>query len=48
VRCAETIRASNTTPSASSVSAAFFITLQSDWLPMMMATGTIVAASLMR
>ena len=39
VRWAETIRASWPTPSASSVSAARRITAQSDWLPMMIATG---------
>src|SRR5208337_911214 len=39
VRCAETIRVSKATPSASSVSAARRITVQSDWLPMMTATG---------
>ena len=39
VRCAETMRASYSTPSSSSVSAARRIVGQSDWLPMMMATG---------
>ena len=39
VRWAETISASYPTSRASSVSAARRITVQSDWLPMMMATG---------
>ncbi len=39
VRWADTMRASRPTPSASSVSAACRIVAQSDWLPMMMATG---------
>ena len=39
VRWAETMRASWGTPSASSVSAAWRMVAQSDWLPMMMATG---------
>ena len=38
MRCAETIRASWAMPSASSVSAAWRMVAQSDWLPMMMAT----------
>src|SRR6266446_1822881 len=39
VRCAEMIFASYPMPSASSVSAACFMVGQSDWLPMMIATG---------
>ena len=39
VRCAETMRASYSTSSSSSVSAAWRMVAQSDWLPMMIATG---------
>ena len=39
VRCAETMRFSQSTPSAASVSAAWRMVSQSDWLPMMMAIG---------
>src|SRR5205085_10021640 len=42
VRWAETIRLSLATPSASSVSAAKRMVSQSDWLPMMMATGAVI------
>ena len=38
VRWAETMRASNGTPSASSVSAAWRMVAQSDWLPMIRPT----------
>ncbi len=41
VRWAETIRASWPTPSASSVAAAWRIVAQSDWLPMITATGVL-------
>src|ERR1700726_2093123 len=39
VRCAEMMCFSQATPSAPSVSAAWRMVSQSDWLPMMMATG---------
>src|ERR1700761_4285734 len=39
VRWAETMRFSQATPSAASVSAAWRMVSQSDWLPMMMAIG---------
>ncbi len=39
VRCAETMRASKATPSSSRTAAAALMTGQSDWLPMMIATG---------
>ena len=45
VRWAETIRAMKGTPSAASVSAACRMVAQSDWLPMMMATGAPSAVS---
>src|SRR5262245_9992481 len=38
VRCADTMRASNGTPSACSVSAAWRMVAQSDWLPMIRPT----------
>src|SRR3982074_129437 len=42
VRCADTIRFSLLTPSAASVSAAWRMVSQSDWLPMMMATAAVI------
>src|SRR5580693_1021391 len=46
VRCAETIRLSHPTPSAVRVSAAWRMVSQSDWLPMMMATGADIQSIL--
>ena len=43
MRWAETMRVSNGTPSASSVSAAWRMVSQSDWLPMMIPTRAVVS-----
>jgi len=46
VRWAETMRFSDATPSAASVSAAWRMVSQSDWLPMMMAMGAVMRSIL--
>src|ERR1700761_1079627 len=48
VRWAETMRFSQATPSAPSVSAAWRMVSQSDWLPMMMATGAGISLILLK
>jgi hypothetical protein len=48
VRCAETMRASLAMSSAVRVAAAWRMVSQSDWLPMMMATGTVIPIFLSR
>ena len=46
VRWAETMRFSQSIPSAVSVSAAWRMVSQSDWLPMMMAMGAVISSIL--
>jgi hypothetical protein len=47
VRWAETMRFSQSIPSAVSVSAAWRMVSQSDWLPMMMAIGAVISSILL-
>ena len=46
VRWAETMRFSQSIPSTASVSAAWRMVSQSDWLPMMMAMGAVISSIL--
>jgi len=46
VRWAETMRFSQATSSAASVSAAWRMVSQSDWLPIMMAMGAVISSIL--
>jgi hypothetical protein len=47
VRWAETMRFSQSIPSTVSVSAAWRMVSQSDWLPMMMAIGAVISSILL-